>query len=109
MKLLEVEHISKTYKIGEVEVRALQDISLTIEEKPVVALVISSVKVEDNSAPTLPGNLDAELSNDFKAESKAVLINISKMIADKIATDDFNISLENSTHLLDMVRQMFNL
>jgi hypothetical protein len=92
------------------------NISLTIEEKPVVAPVISSVKVEDNSAPTLPGNLEAELSNNVVAESKAVgaeskavLINISKIIMDKIATDDFNISLENSTHLLDMVRQMFNL
>jgi len=39
MKLLEVEHISKTYKIGEVEVRALQDVSITIEAGEFVAIM----------------------------------------------------------------------
>jgi len=39
MKLLEAEHISKTYKIGEVEVRALQDVSLSIEEGEFVAIM----------------------------------------------------------------------
>ncbi|MFA7255929.1 MAG: ATP-binding cassette domain-containing protein, partial [Candidatus Omnitrophota bacterium] len=39
MKLLEVERISKTYKIGEVEVRALQDVSLTIESGEFVAIM----------------------------------------------------------------------
>ena len=39
MKLLESEHISKTYKIGEVEVLALQDVSLSIEEGEFVAIM----------------------------------------------------------------------
>ena len=39
MKLLEAERISKTYKIGEVEVRALQDVSLTIEEGEFIAIM----------------------------------------------------------------------
>ena len=93
------------------------NISLTIEEKPCPVPIISSNKevtqLEDNSAPRLPGKaeakLDAELSNDFKAKSKAVLINISEMIMDKIATDDFDIKLENSMHLLVFVKKVFNL
>ncbi len=39
MKLLEIERISKTYKIGEVEVRALQDVSLTIEAGEFIAIM----------------------------------------------------------------------
>ncbi len=39
MKLLEAEHISKIYKIGDVEVRALQDISLSIEKGDFVAIM----------------------------------------------------------------------
>ncbi|MFA5168423.1 MAG: ABC transporter permease [Candidatus Omnitrophota bacterium] len=39
MKLLEAERISKTYKIGEIEVRALQDVSLTIEAGEFVAIM----------------------------------------------------------------------
>ncbi|MDD5226543.1 MAG: ABC transporter permease [Candidatus Omnitrophica bacterium] len=39
MRLLEVERISKTYKIGEVEVRALQDVSLTIDAGEFVAIM----------------------------------------------------------------------
>jgi len=39
MKLLEVENISKTYKIGEVEVRALQDVSLTIHAGEFIAIM----------------------------------------------------------------------
>ncbi|MFH1800483.1 MAG: ABC transporter permease [Candidatus Omnitrophota bacterium] len=39
MKLLEAKRISKTYKIGEVEVRALQDVSLTIERGEFVAIM----------------------------------------------------------------------
>jgi len=99
------------------------NISLTIEDKPAPVSVISSMEnidlvksitqVEDNSAPRLPGKaeakLDTELSNDFKAKSKAVLINISEMIMNKIATDDFDIKLENSMHLLVFVKKIFNL
>lgn len=39
MKLLEAEHISKTYKIGEVKVRALQDVSLTVNAGEFVAIM----------------------------------------------------------------------
>lgn len=39
MKLLEAENISKTYKIGEVEVRALQEVSLTIETGEFVSIM----------------------------------------------------------------------
>jgi len=39
MKLIEAERISKTYKIGEVEVRALQDVSLAIEAGEFVAIM----------------------------------------------------------------------
>jgi hypothetical protein len=78
-----------------------------------IDLVKSITQVEDNSAPRLPGKaeakLDTELSNDFKAKSKAVLINISEMIMNKIATDDFDIKLENSMHLLVFVKKIFNL
>ncbi len=39
MKLLELEKLEKTYRIGEVDIRALQGVSLTIEEGEFVAIM----------------------------------------------------------------------
>jgi putative ABC transport system ATP-binding protein len=38
-KLIEVEHISKMYRMGDVEVHALRDVSLVIEEGESVAVM----------------------------------------------------------------------
>jgi hypothetical protein len=46
--------------------------------------------------------------NDLE-KSKTILINISKIIMDITATDDFNVKLENSIHILDVVQKMLNL
>lgn len=39
MKLIEVENLEKTYRIGEVDIRALQGVSVTIEEGEFVAIM----------------------------------------------------------------------
>jgi len=51
MKLIEAERISKTYKIGEVEVRALQDVSLTIESGEFVAIMGPSGSGKSRGCP----------------------------------------------------------
>ena len=43
------------------------------------------------------------------AISKTLLVKVSKLIANKVASDDFNITLENSQLILDLVQKMFNL
>ena len=75
------------------------NMSLTIEEKE-----------EDTVKPVVTNFLEenkSDLSNDIDA-SKAILINVSKIIMDKIATDGFNINLEHSQNILDMVQKIFN-
>lgn len=67
------------------------NISLTVED------ILGSV-VKDNAFSDI--NLNA---------SKTILIKISQLITDKIATNDFNITLDQSQDILDLVQRMFDL
>lgn len=51
---------------------------------------------------------DMELDTEFK-ESKDILIKVSKMIMDITASDEFDVKLENSHRILDIVQKMLHL
>jgi hypothetical protein len=42
-------------------------------------------------------------------QSKAILINASKLIMDITASDDFNVSLDSSKQIADMIQKLLNL
>jgi len=52
---------------------------------------------------------DKNESDEELKESKSILIKVSKMIMDITASDDFDITLENSHRVLDIVQKMLHL
>jgi hypothetical protein len=75
------------------------NISLTIED------ILGSV-TEEKLLSVVKDNVFSD--NDLNA-SKTILIKISQLITDKIATNNFNITLDQSQNILDLVQRMFDL
>jgi macrolide transport system ATP-binding/permease protein len=96
MKLLEAENLTKTYRIGEIEIRALQGVSLSIEEGEFVALMGPSGSGKSTLMHLL-GFLDSPDSGRLSLAGK----DVSKLAEDEAAF------LRN--RLVGFVFQQFNL
>ena len=89
----------------------IEDIFETALTEVLAPALNMDCKVENNVL-----NLDCKvecalptIADTSLAISKTLLVKVSKLIANKVASDDFNITLENSQLILDLVQKMFNL
>jgi hypothetical protein len=64
-----------------------------------------SLTIEDVVISDTPKVIEELFSDNDLESSKAILIKISQLILDQIATDNFNIKLENSHALLEIVQK----
>ena len=75
-------------------------------------LVVSEVKSETvlvSEALVSESTIVSEAIKSEMEQSRAILISVSKLIMDITASDDFNISLESSKHVSDMIQKLLNL
>ena len=92
-----------------------ESITLVVEEivsDPISEVVASEafkseILVSEVIIISEPKN-DVVLVNEVE-QSRAILISVSKLIMDITASDDFNISLESSKHVSDMIQKLLNL
>jgi len=84
---------------------SVDSITLVIEE------IVSETKSEEIvvSEATISEVLSEIKVNSDLEQSKAILINVSKLIMDITASDDFNISLDSSKQIADMIQKLLNL
>lgn len=80
MNIIRIEHIAKIYKIGDVEVRALQDVSLTIDKNEYVAIMGPSGSGKSTLMNML-GCLDTPSSGRYEFTGK----NVSTMSDNELA------------------------
>ena len=80
-------------------------------------MVISDAKISETLVSEVITKIDAKnetivvsetTSNDLE-QSKAILISVSKLIMDITASDDFNINLDSSKQVADMIQKLLNL
>ena len=77
-------------------------ISETLISEPLISEPLISETVLVNEINEIKVNSDLE-------QSKVILINVSKLIMDITASDDFNISLDSSKQISDMIQKLLNL
>jgi hypothetical protein len=71
--------------------------------KESITLVVEEIKSEAKSE-----TIKSEVISDLE-QSKAILIHASKLIMDITASDDFNINLDSSKQVADMIQKLLNL
>jgi hypothetical protein len=79
--------------------------------KESITLVVEEIKSEAKSeakSETISETIKSEAKSDLE-QSKAILIRASKLIMDITASDDFNINLDNSKQVADMIQKLLNL
>ncbi len=94
--LIELESVTKTYVMGDVEVRALQDVSLAIEDREFVAIMGASGSGK-STLMNVVGCLDRPTSGQYRLAGEEV----SRLDADRLAR------VRNAT--IGFVFQSFNL
>jgi hypothetical protein len=80
-------------------------------EKEPVTLVVEEIKSEAKSemiSEAKSETIKSEAKSDLE-QSKAILIHASKLIMDITASDDFNINLDSSKQVADMIQKLLNL
>jgi hypothetical protein len=84
---------------------SVDSITLVIEE------IVSETKSEEIvvSEATISEVLSEIKVNSDLEQSKAILINVSKLIMDITASDDFNIDLDSSKQVADLIQKLLNL
>ena len=95
-RLIEVEHISKVYRMGDVEVHALRDVSLTISEGESVAVMGPSGSGKSTLMNIL-GCLDRPTSGSYH------------LVGEEVSTLDRNALARLRNRTLGFVFQSFNL
>jgi hypothetical protein len=70
--------------------------------------VISETIKSEVISETIKSEVISETKSDLE-QSKAILIHASKLIMDITASDDFNINLDSSKQVADMIQKLLNL
>jgi hypothetical protein len=94
-----------------------ESITLVIEETLVSEALVSETVVSEmvvsetlvsEVIPKIDAKNETVLVNEVE-QSKSILISVSKLIMDITASDDFNINLDSSKQIADMIQKLLNL
>jgi hypothetical protein len=97
---------SKSSKSSESVELSKESITLVVEE--IKSEVISEMIKSEAKSETIKSEVISETKSDLE-QSKAILIHASKLIMDITASDDFNINLDSSKQVADMIQKLLNL
>jgi hypothetical protein len=84
-------------------------ITLVVEEVSEVVKSEATISEATISEATISEVVKSDPVISEIEQSKSILINVSKLIMDITASDDFNINLDSSKQVADMIQKLLNL